>query len=67
MTNRTPNQILAALLRRNAYAGCRGQISSHGAGRKSIQIFADAADPRFRDRPMNEQGSRLVLDFDLNA
>lgn len=37
----THKQKLAVLLRRKYYRGCRGQLSSHGAGRFSRQIFCD--------------------------
>ena len=41
---RTRKQVLADYLRRKTYKGCHGQISSHGCGQFSIQIFADHED-----------------------
>jgi hypothetical protein len=63
----TPKQKLAAMLRRNEYKGCTGQVSYHGAGRVSVQIFADATDTRFADKPFapSSRVSRLVADINL--
>lgn len=60
-TRRTPKQILASTLRRKEFEGCRGQACDHGAGRLSIVILASADDPRFLDRPLNAQGTRVVV------
>lgn len=65
---RTPKQVLSAMLRRKEYAGCNGQVSAHGAGRRSIQIFAPATAENARRWPFakeNQQGKLLVSDFDL--
>ncbi len=63
----SPKQKLAAMLRRTEYKGCTGQVSHHGAGRVSVQIFAPAADSRFANRPMaaSSTTSRLVADINL--
>ncbi len=61
----THKQILANYLRRKEYQGCHGQISSHGAGEYSIQIFA-ANTPenrsKFSNAELNPQGTLCVLD-----
>jgi len=62
--NRSPRQILAAALHRREYSGCTGQVSRHGAGVTSIQIFS-ADHARFASKPLNAQGVRIVEDFDL--
>ena len=63
----SPKQKLASMLRRKEYAGCRGQVSSHGMGRVSVQIFAPADDARFAKKPMaaSSTTSRLVADVNL--
>ncbi len=65
--NQSPKQKLAAMLRRKEYAGCRGQVSSHGMGRVSVQIFAPASDARFANKPLaaSSTTSRLVIDVNL--
>ncbi len=65
--NQSPKQKLAAMLRRKEYAGCRGQVSHHGMGRVSVQIFAPVSDARFADKPMaaSSTTSRLALDVNL--
>lgn len=35
----TPKQKLSSMLKRKEFAGCRGQVSHHGMGKVSIQIF----------------------------
>lgn len=67
-TNRTPRQMLASLLRRKEFAGCDGQVSAHGAGRISIQIFAPATEDNMKRWPYaqaNAQATLVVRDFDL--
>ena len=64
----SPRQQLAYALRRKEYRGCRGQVSHHGMS-LSIQLFAEdtpANRERFPHARMNQQGSLLVADFDLD-
>ena len=64
----TPKQILSNLLRRNQYRGLYGQISYHGVGEYSIQIFAENTlgnSAKFIDAMLNAQGSLCVLDISL--
>lgn len=66
---RTPKQTLADHLRRKEYRGCTGQVSDHGMGRTSIQIFTDNTSVNrktFEYARINNTGSLIVADFDLS-
>jgi len=64
----TPKQILSNYLRRNQYRGLYGQISYHGVGEYSIQIFAENTpenSAKFTGAILNAQRSLCVLDISL--
>ena len=65
---KTANQKKSQLLKSKKYAGCTGQISNHGCGNKSIQLFADDTQEnrdRFPFAKKNAQQSLCVLDIDF--